>query len=328
MKLIVSVLLAFLLGLGVGILVNTVKPSAPSDPPITSDGSASAERGRTESLRTGAKNRNPDHGWTGSVPTGASTTASKGLHQDALVKGGRLHVVTRELVPGSTDAWESTEYAYAATFRFVAVDGRGSTELYVAGFDNQGRDHLERWTTLTQDGAYFVELPRASSTVGVPLPPLPSARLGVQGGKFIPPAQRPGPPRQSRMEICSGELFGGIKDLIADPEGRFVFVLGALPPAVYRVLDVEGSLPEKLFDQRELPDLDETEGFFVRQHVSRGRCYTFDNTLALDPKRVRYSFLWDNDNDGNIDSLEQLTADEYAARGYAGPVWLTNFRQY
>lgn len=237
-----------------------------------------------------------------------------------------IRIQNRARTAGGT--WDRVEYSFDTPYEVHAVSGRQADELYVAGRTRTGEDLLEKWLLDSQTGAHFFSVSSVSTPIGTPAAAVPGTSGGIVGdGEYVPGADRPSIPRLNRFEFYRGGAFGGVVDLSSDPQGRFIIVLSAGRRALYRVPIQNGATPALLYTATDLPFLELARRIHRRQHHAQGRVYILrGDTDALG--RSLTLMLFDSDNDGEFESTRTLSKSAYAAQGYDGQVWLTDFTTY
>ncbi|MFN0244550.1 MAG: hypothetical protein ACKVWV_16805, partial [Planctomycetota bacterium] len=235
-------------------------------------------------------------------------------------------VINRDITPAGS--WDEVSYEFATPYQVIVVADRGPDEFYVAGRTDANEDILEQWILRTHDGAHFFHVEPASNGIGVPAAPLPGSSGGIAGGgEYVPARARTISPDVARLEIYRGKAFNSVWDLTADPEQRFVLVLGGSPRNLYRVPIAPSATPELLYTPAEESFLHLARRMHCKQHYTEGRVYIVrgeTNMLGT----FLHLMLIDADNDGVFDSTQTLTDAEYGGQGYKGQVWLSDFTHY
>jgi hypothetical protein len=72
--------------------------------------------------------------------------------------------------------------------------------------------------------------------------------IGIEGGQFIVPSQRPAPTVR-RVALYIGPDLGSSGELVIDPDGRFVILLGTgAVPGLYRLMNELGGQLDLIVD--------------------------------------------------------------------------------
>ncbi|MBK7644627.1 MAG: hypothetical protein IPJ19_16565 [Planctomycetes bacterium] len=272
----------------------------------------------------------------GSWAVAVAPTFSQPVFTQGIARGlapTSLVLENREKDP-ATGKWELSKYDFSTSYEIDSVCSRQAYEFYVAGHyplsspagGVAGQTVIEKWTHSPVTGAYFCNRATASTPIGQPVAGIPAVTTGINGGTYIPAAQRPRPGRQTRTVVYSGPTLGIVKAMACDPEGRFLFlVVSSGAQGLYELpLQPIGS-PSPIYSPSTLPFISDCRSITPRQHVQNSRIY------VLMPDGGAHSgsreLLFDHDNDGIIDTVQELTRQQYNAGGYRGTSasWLTDF---
>ena len=204
--------------------------------------------------------------------------------------------------------WYKTSTELSTSFEITGIGATdGGQVLYVAGVRDGGSDVLERWTFPTVDGVWFAE----------PGPYLPIPMTSsIRGGQFVPPTSRSrNPLNPQRQLIWRGHDFGGIRDVAADPEGRYAYVLTDSDGELLRLdLSHPGSSPVVALTPAMCPPLADMHSLELRNHDTEGRKFVLSRIRAgrtQSGSHPVWLVLDDGDNDGIIDGHSSYTYQQF-----------------
>lgn len=223
--------------------------------------------------------------------------------------------------PGAAE--EVSDRSFRTDYAIRAVAGRQAYEFYVLGRSAAGECIVERWTPQPPRGSYTLRRERANTPIGVPVDGVPAIRLGIEGGEYVPIADRVEPNANERTVLLRTKELGMPHGIACDPEGRFLLLLcGDEPRTVHQLALTANAEPIALFDSDEIEHLRHCEALHARQHPTRGRAYSTHCLWCPVEPEEHTTFLFDADNDGRFDGHETWTDDECAERGHALDAWV------
>lgn len=157
-------------------------------------------------------------------PPSLATFVSDELLQSVEVGPGGRRIVVRDVERHGGVEYEATR-TLDLPFALRLLDSRWAHELYLLGVDDEGREVLERWVLRPPAGAIVVLRPAPAGPIGTPAPLDVEVRTAVRGGRFLPPDQREAAAPVERTVLARGIGGGQSRDLLVEPEGRFVLLL-------------------------------------------------------------------------------------------------------
>lgn len=238
-----------------------------------------------------------------------------------------LTVTTDEKDPVSGN-WYGSQKTYSVSFDIVALCSRTANEIYLVGTSATGEDIVERWQLPAESGAYYASRPVSSSPIGTPAT-VGQTFIQVQGGSFVSPPGRTDL-RPTKDQIYVGYATSGIYSITADPEGRFVIVLGGTDPVrtLFQIPNSPGSTPVALYSSP-APDLFmvAADAVLARDRLDIGRVY-FLSSRDANQLGIYATLLFDPDNDGAFDSATSYSYPDYQAAGLVDNLWVDFVNQY
>jgi len=162
----------------------------------------------------------------GGVPTAVADELANYVYW--ATPGQRVVVRLQERDP-SSGTWNRPQYVYATSYHVLDVAFRlGGKELYVSGTRVEGAgytDVIEKWVFPTPDGSPMITIAGGATPIGVARAPL-AGSVSIAGGAYVAPEKRistlqPVPERTLLYEARNGGHFNSV---VADPEGRFLFL--------------------------------------------------------------------------------------------------------
>jgi hypothetical protein len=255
-------------------------------------------------------------------PSSRIMALSHSLRRSVLFVSGDTEITLRygERL-GSGEEWSVLDRLETVPFQITAVGSRqGGDELYVAGINAKGRSKIQRWIMTPREGGYYVRwLGSEPSPIGTPMPPFAAEEL-VNGALFQDPSLEDyGPPQKE--ELMESPSFGHVRDLLVDPEGRFLLILSFPEAAIHRV-DLLAPSPqaEVLFATGQIPHLSKVRTMQLFQNPALGRvCVLTEVDGSVVPLGARRTLLIDANNDANFESVVTLTQEEWVLAGYEDP---------
>jgi hypothetical protein len=159
----------------------------------------------------------------------------------------RIIVHQNEQDPTTGESHESST-EFSVSYETVAIASRTANDIYITGIIMPTGDLVvERWVISHVDGAYYGERPTAPLVIGTPVV-TPPMDIGIEGGQFIVPSQRPAPTVR-RVALYIGPDLGSSGELVIDPDGRFVILLGTgAVPGLYRLMNELGGQLDLIVD--------------------------------------------------------------------------------
>ena len=185
-----------------------------------------------------------------------------------------------------TEEWEPHTFEYSASFKLQRAASQRKNVFFVSGVSASGDGVIEKWRA---------------------------------GGGAVGGGSQSTPPLMRRQEIYRGQALGEVRELAADPDGRFLLLLHGSNPLRLSRMDLSpGYLVTEILSALNEPALNEVSGYHVSQHVTEGRIWSFE---GLDLRTLLYDF----ENDGTFDSWATVDEDTWQSLGYEGPVWTDDF---
>ena len=193
---------------------------------------------------------------------------------------------------------------YSTSYVITGFAGETSHSFYVIGRDeSSGNEIVEYWAIPPAPGAYYCTRTLSpNSPLGTPIT-TPRAVEQIMGGSFIPPDQRTNS-LPARQILYIGSSIGGVLAAEADPDGRYLLLDGSA--GLYRLWKKSKKL-DLVISSADVPFLGGT-GAALRayRHPNLGRVYLAMKPAESDPGGVVAVFLFDDTNDGILDSSEVM----------------------
>lgn len=217
--------------------------------------------------------------------------------------------------------WHQSSSSYSVSFTITRIAHVTSHVLVFAGYGPRGGDVIESLSIPVQDGEMYTA--RLGNLYPVDCqPPQVWGPLGLSpteleiSGSFVIPSARGARRTPARCQIYSGDL-DGIVDFDADPDGRFVVVLGGADSLadrkLYQIPMHAGADPAVVLDPAAEPLLISAGSLAIREHATHGRLVEITG-LALDGVQAVIGF--DSDNDGTFEAFNHYDPTGYAAAGF------------
>lgn len=235
-------------------------------------------------------------------------------------------------------AWDFSSREFSTSYRITALTGAlGGDVLFVAGVKPNGDDVIERWAFPYRAGR------RQATFVPALLPPvsiggasqscpvgLKDVIRGPAGQAYEGPDHRGDIPTPIRKILFDpGMDVGHFRNLLVDPEGRYLLLQSHAEDTVYR-----WSLPDLTYPvpfnsanffplflatgSAGIPLLgDEQVSFSLYDHPVDGRVLVFQVDPLGDLAEVARVAQIDSDNDGDWDEERQWTGLEWISGDYA-----------
>jgi hypothetical protein len=186
-------------------------------------------------------------------------------------------------------------------------------------------DVVELWSIEAVDGAWFSSRPTATTGLGVPAPEGVTT-VSIQGGTYQQPGEGRPLPVVTRTEVHgSTGLWGGIRDVVPDPEGRYLlFVTNGSWELIQLDLVIDAYPTSVIASAAAIPHLDLVDSLFRFLHATEGRKITGESSDD-NPDAITRVLLSDPDNDGDFDTIETLSPSQWGARGYLQNVWIKDY---
>jgi hypothetical protein len=233
-----------------------------------------------------------------------------------------------EFVPGVTGQRDMFEWNMVESTDGVVVECmvmRDTNDWYLACRSSAGRVDIEHWVLGRTDGAYYSERPIAVSGIGEPRT-TPVLEVRLENQRYLPPAQRVRPPF-TKTVILRELALDPITTLRVDPDARYLLletrnarggtrlVQLALVGSASSTLEAGDMLT--LLDSAALPLLGSVDSWGLLEHPQRGRAIAFSSL-------GRHGLLWDQENDGVFEGLEELDWRDYDV-AYPYECWSRSF---
>jgi len=185
--------------------------------------------------------------------------------------------------------------AFSVDFSITRTSHVTSHQLVFGGFGPRGFDRVVAFAVPVEPGSLYTA--RAGSQFpldceppvlpvdwsdGTPFPPV-ATETRLAGGEFVEPVDRVGDGSPFRCDVLVQDL-GGIVDLEADPDGRYVLILGGLNESertLYRADLAAGSQAAKLLSSADEPWLRTATSLWIGESAALGR-FTVMTTSAAD----------------------------------------------
>jgi hypothetical protein len=193
----------------------------------------------------------------------------------------------------------STSY-YVLDVRWTCGIGDEIKRLYLAGVYPDGDACIEEWTF-----KYTIQ----------------------NTGGYVPISQR-APPVVKRKELLRTSLYGRIRSLEPDPDGRYLLFSTYENPTLYRLPLPTGAVQVELA-QTTIPELSGAKSITIRHHATEGRVAVLSqdprwHADLLVPRNI--IVLYDSDNDSTFETHVVLDLSDWTALGYDDPaVWTYTF---
>ena len=213
-------------------------------------------------------------------------------------------LISRERSDGPYgDEWSTNRQTYSCSFKIVDISSRSATDFLICGEARNGDDVLELWELVDPQGSYSATRTVALTGVGTPASPTLTTPF-IPGGVYIPPSARTAIPLPQKTELFRGDL-GGVLCGLLEMDGRYLMVARSSYPELVQLLPPVGNqpywTPGVSWDSQDVLAADSPYGF------SQGRrngasCAILTAEYAADVNHRTY--LWDADNDGVFESVE------------------------
>ena len=227
-----------------------------------------------------------------------------------VLERNRLVHRTREVNP-ATGVTEESSSLSALAFDPIDVAGIDSHDCVVLGMHPDGSFLLERWRYEIPRGAYRLHRPLAEeSPLGEPLR-TPRATVMIEGGSYLPVDQRPSAaPRRDR--VYEGRDYRVCRSILADPDGRFVWLIATRSSDDESVLDrfsLQGGPASTVLDSLQVSFLRQVDEFWVYKHESKQRLFFLSSTEPS-AGTTEAIVITDANNDGIPESWTEMTYAE------------------
>lgn len=227
-----------------------------------------------------------------------------------------VKITSSELNP-NTGSSEVQTYVYTTSFDITDVSSvPGGRFVYVAGIktDTTCEDIVEQWKVT---GGYEVYESAPTAPIGTPRGPY-SGYVVIQGGAYIPQAQRtaspmpsgsgqpptaPAAPLPQKTELLCGD-YGHFEDIMADPENRYLLLRTLADHSIYQMPLVKPYAVSLAFGSAAYPQLDRVQTMSPFDLAGTGRFIWLSEILyGSYPPGAKEAVVLDANNDGIFDSL-------------------------
>lgn len=205
-------------------------------------------------------------------------------------------------VTGGRESWERS---FSCSFRPHGFSGITGNEFIVVGHARGGVPVFEYWTFPTDPGTYYSYRDLPGTPVGTPVPI--GETIVAVAGSYTSPSKRDNlMPIMERTEIYRGWGADMVDLAVVDPEGRFVYSISNDTHLLYRVHIIDSSTPELVYNSSQVLALNGAVLFDALRHETKGIGWRIMSAEHV-------SILWDADNDGVTDTIENLTPSQASA---------------
>lgn len=218
-------------------------------------------------------------------------------------RGGCYYQLQIEDYLPDTDSYFLQE-GLISTLSWTPIDysPRSGEDFFVLSAVRHGATLIERWQLNASQGKRVVARPVASTPIGAPLPEWQrQAEVLIQDvprseGEFD------GGPSLDRVKIETGSSDNVHRDLVADPDGRYLVVLDT---KAFRRIDLRDNSSTTIVALDELPAAAaKIDSLFFRHHADLGRLL-FARTRGSEPELDFRLIFIDRDNDGVFEDRQQ-----------------------
>lgn len=264
-------------------------------------------------------------------PNRIEPTLGTDLYKHAVRYQGGLDwiEVLRHQRGSPNSAWISAKKKLTTAGSICAVTYRqGGNDLFVGLFKANGETAIERWQFAPRVGTYVYGIGTTVPPQGIAQPDYFSiASLTVAGDVPFSEAAASVIPEPRRTVIFEGSSIGIVRDLVVEPEGRFLLVLtyGAAP-VIYRLsLTDPQAVPVQALSSVEFPAISEAEDICLWFHVTEGRKYVIREVKPFS-QSPELALLPDANIDGVLESAVIMSHDMFHQAGYGvGSQWYRLF---
>lgn len=234
----------------------------------------------------------------------------------------RLLATERNPTTLDFDEYEWTESTSYAPWRAVARHGNDAIVWGRRLESTPFEDVIERWEIEAVTGAYVSTRTIAPNPIGESSPE-GVVSSWIEGGVYVAPALRP-VPYVERFELFRGSQFGGIRDLVVDPDGRYVLLIADGTSSIVSLSLSADAAPVTIASASTCPHLALANMLHFYLHLTEGRKVVAE-WGDDDIDATNRTLLSDANNDGLFESIETLSAAQWEARGYLKNVWLKDY---
>ncbi|MFG0260487.1 MAG: hypothetical protein ACF8LK_09070 [Phycisphaerales bacterium JB041] len=185
---------------------------------------------------------------------------------------------------------------------------QGGDELYIAALQPDGSTLIERWTFDHGRGNKRFGLSGPTPPIGVPQPKYAdAASLTLIGPTFNPSTDIVAP---RRKRVFEGSSIGIVRDMVVEPQGRFLLLLRHQPREIYFIdlTTTPTGAPVLVTSEFVVPELAQANAITYWEHAADGRMYAA-NSAKLDASAMAVLFR-DADNDAVLDPPEIKSGQE------------------
>ncbi len=227
-------------------------------------------------------------------------------------------LISRERSDGPYgDEWSTNRQTYSCTFKIVDISSRSATDFLVCGEAQNGDDVLERWELVDPQGSYSATRTVALTGVGTPASPTLTTPF-IPGGVHLPPSDRTAIPLAQKTELFRGDL-GGVLCGLLEMDGRYLMVARSSYPELIQLLppveDQPYWTPGVSWASQEVLAANSPYGL-SQGRLNGASCAILTAEYTADVNHRTY--LWDADNDGVFESVENY--DTWIGDPYEGGV--------
>lgn len=218
-------------------------------------------------------------------------------------RGGCYYQLQIEDYLSDTDSY-FTQEALITTLSWTPIDysPRSGEDFFVLSATPHGATLIERWQLNASEGKRVVARPVANTPIGVSLPEWQRQAEVLIQDVPLPDGEFDGDLRLERVKIETGHSGNLQRDLVADPDGRYLVVLDT---QAFRRIDLRDNSSTTLVRLDELPAAAaKIDSLFFRHHADLGRLL-FARTRGSEPELDFRLIFIDRDNDGVFEDRQQ-----------------------
>lgn len=243
-----------------------------------------------------------------------------------LADSGRELVVTGlETNPTTSEGelWRMSEFVSEGVIECATM--RHANDWYLAIRMPHGGFRVERWELSRTAGAYYTDMPTASTRIGVPVT-TPAIAVRIHADGYVSPPLRERP-KVSRAPLLPNLIDEEIRNLAVDPDGRYLILQTSTASGIQLLQVAVAASPELsssigrtvvLWDSSQNPEFLGLTAAGMHDHPDFGRAFVVGDTWMK-------VCLWDAENDGVFDRVEVVNSLEEWFKKYPYESWSRNF---